>query len=86
MKHYQLSKSAVLKVLADAGVKMRQYPGLDAAQIIEAAQLYKDGWSLKRLAERFGVATSTVQLRLVEVGVQMRSPGRPAIRSSLPNK
>ena len=42
-------------------------------QIQEAAALYREGWSLARLGERFSVNDGTVRSRLLEVGVVMRA-------------
>lgn len=44
----------------------------------EMRRLYvEQGWSLRRLAMRYGVHFSTVQRHLVALGVTMRRPGRP---------
>jgi hypothetical protein len=37
-----------------------------------AADLYRAGWSLARIAEKFRTAGNTVRARLLEVGVIMR--------------
>jgi hypothetical protein len=34
--------------------------------------LYRAGWSLQRIAERFDTTDMTVRARLLEVGVRMR--------------
>jgi len=36
-------------------------------------KLYREGWSLARLGERFSVNDGTVRSRLLEVGVVMRA-------------
>ncbi|MCA1604115.1 MAG: hypothetical protein LC775_01195 [Acidobacteria bacterium] len=39
-----------------------------------AADLYRHGWSLARIAEKYGTTAGTVRTRLLEVGVRMRRP------------
>ena len=39
-----------------------------------AAELYRHGWSLARIAPKFGTTASTVRTSLREAGVQMRRP------------
>lgn len=47
------------------------------AQVEEAAHLYRQGWSLARLGERFEVDSTTVWRALRAQGVRMRdSHGR----------
>jgi hypothetical protein len=55
------------------GVDLRQR-GLTDERVAEACRLYPEGWSLARLAERYGVDDMTVRRHLLLVGVVMRSP------------
>jgi hypothetical protein len=45
---------------------------LDLADVNEAADLYRDGRSLARVAERFRVSPTTVRTALLAAGVAMR--------------
>jgi DNA-binding transcriptional ArsR family regulator len=45
---------------------------LTAAQIAEAVELYRAGWSVRRLGARFGVHGESIRYRLVRAGVQLR--------------
>ena len=47
---------------------------LTAEELAEATELYREGWSLARLAKRYGISDGTVRTRLLEVGVAMRKP------------
>ncbi|GGN19871.1 hypothetical protein GCM10011609_71180 [Lentzea pudingi] len=49
-------------------------PALSEDQMMEAAQLYADGWSCKKIAKHFGVGAETVRERLHQAGVVMRGP------------
>ena len=64
---HSLSKSAVLKILADAGVQMRMCP-MTPAQIETARLLYESGLSLSKVAQ------TTVQRTLWRHGVTLRAP------------
>jgi hypothetical protein len=59
-------------IILRAGVKPRQR-GLTNEHLIEACRLYLDGWSLARLAERYGVNDMTVRRYLLLAGTVMRS-------------
>lgn len=48
--------------------------GLDESQIAEAARLYEQGDSLATIGTRIGVTAHTVRSRLIEAGVEKRSP------------
>jgi len=45
---------------------------LSSEELAEAATLYKEGWSLARLGDRYGISDGTVRTRLLEVGMTMR--------------
>lgn len=70
---YGLGKGSVLKLLKEAGVQMR-HQGLAEDDLEEAATLYKEGWSLPRVAERFGCSVGSVRKEFRTHGVQIRPP------------
>jgi DNA-directed RNA polymerase specialized sigma24 family protein len=50
---------------------------LDERQIAEAIRLYDTGWSLARIGHHLGVASTTVNYRLRQAGIELRpQPGR----------
>jgi hypothetical protein len=64
-------------------VKRRGLPGrgrkLTDDQIMEAVKLYREGWSLRRLGDRFGVHGESIRYRLKREDVRLRRrPGGPA--------
>ena len=71
MARYGLGKGTVLSLLPEHGVKTRRQ-GLSAGDLPPAIELYKAGWSLQRLGERFSCDAETVRKRLRRVGVQRR--------------
>jgi hypothetical protein len=60
-------------LLRRAGVTMRRR-GLTADQITESAQLYREGWSVARIGEHFGVDGTAVWRSLRQRGVPMKRP------------
>jgi hypothetical protein len=42
-----------------------------------AARLYRDGWTLRQIARKFGIAWSAVHTQLVAFGVEMRQKRKP---------
>lgn len=70
---YSLAKGTVLNLLREQGAKFRGQ-GLAETDVPEAAQLYRDGWSLKRIAERFGCNAETARVALMAAGIAMRRP------------
>ena len=56
-----------------AGVQMRSQ-GLTEGNLEEAAALYRDGWSLPRVAEQIGCSVGSVRKELKAHGVQIRPP------------
>lgn len=70
---YGIHRGSVSKHLREHGVPPRTV-GLDAAQIQEVVKLYARGGSLAAIGKQTGVDKGTVRQRLVEVGVEMRSP------------
>jgi hypothetical protein len=73
---YNLGKGTVLRLLRSHGVTLRHQP-LTPAQIAEAIQLYKQGWSLARVGAHLGREDSLIWLTLKRAGVPRRdSQGR----------
>ena len=50
----------------------RRYNRLGGDALVEAGRLYRDGWSLARLGERYNVDAGTVRRALLKSGVQTR--------------
>ena len=48
--------------------------GLSPDQVVDACRLYREGWSLARLGQKFCVDDMTVRRYLLLAGVVMRSP------------
>lgn len=48
---------------------------LSSVQRAEACRLYRSGWSVRRLARRYGMGFSTVSKVLRKAGVEMRPRG-----------
>jgi transposase-like protein len=70
---WQLHRTTVAGHLVKAGIELRRQ-GLPDNRLRDAAQLYSEGWSCARLAERFDCNAETVRQRLKAAGVQLRSP------------
>lgn len=70
---FGIHRATVTAILHRLGVDLRQR-GLTDEQVAEACQLYPEGWSLARLAERYDVDDMTVRRYLLLAGVVMRSP------------
>ena len=71
MQRYHLGKGPVLRILDQAGVT-RHPNTLSDEQLAEAAELYRQGWSLVRLSEHLDIAQTTVWHGLKRMGVEMR--------------
>ena len=72
-REYQLGKSTVLQILAEAGVPMRRQP-LTEDQIDQAARLYETGRSLLQVCAELGIAQSSLQLAFTKRGMVLRAP------------
>lgn len=70
---FDISRETVGQHLNRRGVE-RRVQGLQPEDVPQAAELYRTGWSLAKLGEKFGTAANTVRTRLLEVGVKMREP------------
>ncbi|TDD20773.1 helix-turn-helix domain-containing protein [Kribbella turkmenica] len=74
---FRLSKRSVIKILREAGIKVR-YPRMTEAEIRRATMLYNDGASLVEVGNRLGRDHTTIHKALKRHGVRMRdSHGRP---------
>lgn len=67
---FGIHRHTVLRQLQARGIDTTQK--LTPEELAEAARLYREGWSLARLAERYGISDCTVRTRLIEVDVVMR--------------
>jgi hypothetical protein len=76
MKDYKISKTSVLKLLKNAGVKMR-HQSLTKEQVNEAAVLYEGGRSLAVVAATMGLPQESLRRAMITIGMKMRSTGRP---------
>lgn len=74
MDRYNLSKTAVLKVLRDNGVKLRRQP-LTTEQVDKAKRLYESGLTIAKVADCLDASYETTRLALIHAGVQMRARG-----------
>ncbi len=72
-RKYGIHRLTVAAHLRRAGVELR-YQGLADDEIKAAAQLYRNGWSLQRLADRYDCTAETVRQALKAHSVTMRKP------------
>lgn len=70
---WRLHRTTVAAHLRRAGVAPRRR-GVPAARLLEAVRLYGQGWSCKRLAERYGCDDETVRQALKRADVSLRAP------------
>ena len=76
-KRFEVDRTTVSGILKSNGVTMRQHP-MQTAEIEQAIQLYKSGWSLVKIAERIPYDPSTIWRTLRLRRVEMRNPQREA--------
>lgn len=71
---YSSTTMTVRRRLIAAGVEMRRVGNKKVVSlpIAEITRLYNGGQSISRIAQQFGIASSTVRERLVEAGVKIR--------------
>ncbi len=65
---WRVHRYTVARHLRDAGVEPRS-DGIDAEQLIEAVQLYGDGWSIRRLAAQYDRSYEAVRRALLREAV-----------------
>ena len=69
---FAIDRKTVSRILRRHDIPMRR-TGLHPEQINEATQLHKDGWSTAQIAKRMNTNQRTVQRRLSERGIKMRT-------------
>ena len=72
-RKFGIHRSTIGRHLRARGVDTRP-DALGPEDVLRAAELYRSGWSLMRIARRYEVAGDTARRRLLEAGVQMRGP------------
>jgi hypothetical protein len=70
---WELHRTTVAGHLRQAGIALRRQ-GIPDELRDEAIQLYGEGWSCQRLADRYDGDDETVRQALRRVGVQLRKP------------
>jgi hypothetical protein len=70
-RQFGVHRVTVGKHLRSRGIETLS-PGLPATDVPRAEALYRQGWSLARVAERYGTSARTVRARLLGAGVVMR--------------
>jgi len=73
-KAFTIDRRTVSAILQRHGIRPR-YNLLDTQAVAEAARLYEAGWSLARLADRFGVTSRTVQNAFVKADIPEATSG-----------
>jgi hypothetical protein len=73
MKRYGIGKGTVLKILDDHGVVRRHQP-LSKAQVQQAIELYRRGWSAARVGRYMGREDGLILLTLKRAGMERRKP------------
>jgi hypothetical protein len=68
---FTVDPSTAAKHLERRGV-VRRGRKLTEEQVAEAAELYRAGWSLSQLGERYGVFAQSIGYRLKRAGVELR--------------
>ena len=72
-RQFGIHRTTVGKHLRAQGVDTTPL-ALVPGDVPAAAELYRHGWSLARIAKKYGTTAGTVRTRLLEVGVRMRRP------------
>jgi Homeodomain-like domain len=73
-KAFTIDRRTVSAILERNGIQ-RRYNLLDPDAVAEAVRLYDVGWSLARVADRFGVTARTVQNAFVNAEIPTRPVG-----------
>ncbi|MFT3855102.1 MAG: hypothetical protein QM733_20560 [Ilumatobacteraceae bacterium] len=71
---YNIHRKTVSAILERHGVD-RRYNLLRQEQLDQAAELYRSGQSLAKIAQTMGVSTKTIHTALRDAGVPMRPVG-----------
>jgi transposase-like protein len=70
---FSVHRATISRHLEQQGVETRP-PTLTATDVAQAADLYRMGWSLATIGERYGTTSSTVRRYLLAAGLKMRGP------------
>jgi hypothetical protein len=81
-KQYDISSTAVKRLLHTNGVQVRRYHRLSENEAHAAAKLYEAGWSLAKIGRELNADDETVRRRLKELHVSMRRAGERQKRSA----
>lgn len=73
--HFGVWRGTAGRHLKARGIDTRA-PNLGQDDLQEAADLYRAGWTLDRLAKRYSIGYNTIRVRLITAGVTMRPKGR----------
>lgn len=68
---HHVTKTTVLKILGDAGVRMRRQP-MTTEYVTEACGLFRAGLSLRQVADRLDARVGTVRDALLQGDVTLR--------------
>jgi hypothetical protein len=71
-QRFGVHRTTVTCLLRRHGVQLRPV-GLSPGQLCDATRLYREGWSLAMLGDKFGVDDMTVRRYLLIADVAMRS-------------
>lgn len=82
---WDMHRTTVAAHARRAGVELRRQ-GVPGDRLDEAIRLYADGWSLKRLGERYGCDDETVRQALKRTSVRMRRPWERSAGWVLPDR
>lgn len=75
-QRFEIDKQRVREICKRRGIKPRTR-GLNDVQKRQTEQLYAEGLSAQKIADRFNVADDTVLRYLHSIGTAIRKPGRP---------
>jgi lambda repressor-like predicted transcriptional regulator len=73
-RRFHVTRETISRVIRGAGLTIREQRNFSPEQIAEAVVLYRQGWSLAQLGERYGFDGQTIRTHLVRDGVVMRGP------------
>ncbi len=71
-RSYSVHRRTVAHCLRKQAVPVRQL-GLSPEHIVPAAALYRAGWSLARIGDKYGTTDMTVRRALAKHGVEIRT-------------
>jgi orotate phosphoribosyltransferase-like protein len=71
-QEFGVSRTGVLNLLRESGVKVRTRRTLTEAEVDTAERLYGEGWILREIGQDLGVSRDCVRLALLKRGVKLR--------------